>query len=379
MSGKEVVFVCHDVGGTGGMERHAERLIEQLLDAGRPVTVLARTCRMPAREGLRFHRVPTPPRPFTIAYPAFFAVATALLARRRDAVVHTTGAIVANRADVSTVHYCHRAAAGRMEGARTSRDGILHRVNAAIAAPAGRAAERWCYRPQRTRVLCAVSGGVAAELRDGFPAMAGAIRSIPNGVDADMFAPDAEARRATRSELGLGVDTPVALFVGGDWQRKGLRFAVEALADAPRWHLVVAGSGDREPLLTRARSQQTAARVHFLGPVNDMPRLYAMADAFVLPTAYETFSLVSYEAAASGLPLLVTRVSGVEDVLQDGRNGWFIGPDAADIARRLQQLSADPELAQTMGQRAREAVLPYSWKAMAQGYLALYSELADRA
>ena len=82
---------------------------------------------------------------------------------------------------------------------------------------------------------------------------------------------------------------------------------------------------DPRPLTARARLAQTESRLHFLGSVDQMPRLYAAADAFVLPTSYETFSLVTYEAAAAGLPLLVTRVSGVEDLLADGLNGWFIG------------------------------------------------------
>jgi UDP-glucose:(heptosyl)LPS alpha-1,3-glucosyltransferase len=108
-------------------------------------------------------------------------------------------------------------------------------------------------------------------------------------------------------------------------------------------------------------------------------RVYAAGDAFVLPTAYETFSLVTFEAAACGLPLLVTRVHGVEELLQDGHNGWFIARDPHDIARRLEQLRSDSELARGMGLRAREAAAAYSWDAMADGYMSVYAEVADRA
>jgi UDP-glucose:(heptosyl)LPS alpha-1,3-glucosyltransferase len=108
-----------------------------------------------------------------------------------------------------------------------------------------------------------------------------------------------------------------------------------------------------------------------------MPRLYAAGDALVLPTAYETFSLVTFEAAASGLPLLVSRVSGVEDLLQDGRNGWFIGRAGPDIARRLSELRSDPDLARSMAEQARLAATGYSWEAMAAGYVSIYSELIE--
>lgn len=379
---REVLFVAHDVGGAGGMERQSEQLVRRLLDAGRPVTVVARSCALEPQAGLRFRRVPTPRRPATLGYPAFFALASLLLLpprRRGERLLHATGAIVANRADVATVHYCHRAAAARVEGSRASRPSVPYRLNAALAGALARGGEAWCYRPARTRLLCAVSGGVADELRACFPPMERAVRAVANGVDARAFRPDADARRELRATLGVEDGVPLALFVGGDWERKGLPHAVDALALAPAWRLAVAGGGDPEPLLARARRAGTDARLLLLGPVREMPRLYAAADAFVLPTAYEAFPLVALEAAASGLPLLVARVNGVEELLEDGRAGWFVARDAEAIARRLNELHADPALAARMGAAARAAARRFSWEAMADGYLSLYAELEQGA
>jgi glycosyltransferase involved in cell wall biosynthesis len=371
---REVVFVAHDVGGAGGMERQSAHLVLGLLEAGRPVTVIARSCALGEREGLRFVRVPLPRRPATLAYPAFFLVASVLAARHRGALLHTTGAVVANRADVSSVHYCHRAAAARVAASRASRPSRLYRINAAIAARLSRAGEWWCYRPGRTRLLSPVSEGVASELREHFPRMATRVRTVPNGVDSSVFRPDPAVRSDLRCELGIDDRASLALFVGGDWERKGLRHAVDALAAAPDWHLAIAGDGDRDELSARARASGTEARLHFLGSVSDMPPLYAAADAFILPTAYEAFPLVTLEAAASGLPLLVTRVNGVEDLLQEGRNGWFVSPEGRDIARRLNELAADGALARRMSAEARSAAAGFSWEAMTAGYLSVYAE-----
>ena len=373
-----ITFVAHDVGGSGGMERHTEQLIGRLLDAGRPVTVLARTCRLEARPGLQFRRVRTPRRPFTLAYPAFFAVASHLLGRRHDATVHTTGAIVLNRSDISTVHYCHRAAYRHVDGSRASRPGALYRLNQRFAAWMSRAAESWCYRPRRVSLLAAVSRGVADEVRAAFPAMAGAVDVVPNGVDTAVFRPDPRARTRVRDHLGLGEGDRVMLFAGGDWQRKGLSFAVEALATAPGWQLAVAGDGDQRQVRAQALVAGVESRIHLLGKVTEMPALYAAADAFVFPTSYEAFPLVALEAAASGLPLLITRVNGAEDLVEDGVNGWFIERDPADIARRLLSLSASEQQAQAMGAAGRSAAGRYTWDAMAERYLALYGELANR-
>jgi UDP-glucose:(heptosyl)LPS alpha-1,3-glucosyltransferase len=297
--------------------------------------------------------------------------------RRRRSLLHSTGAIIANRVDVCTVHYCHGAAERRLDRPRTSRAGTLYRLNARLAATMSRAAERWCYRPDRVRVLCAVSRGVAEELAECFPAMAPTVRTIPNGVDPARFRPDSEARNAVRTELGIDERTALALFVGGDWERKGLPHAVDALAYAPEWQLAVAGSGDREPLLARARLAGTESRLRFLGSIADMPRLYAAGDAFVLPTAYEAFPLVALEAAASAVPLLATPVNGVQELMDAQRMGWFIAPDGEDIARRLNELRADPELAGAMARAARGTARQYSWRAMADAYEALYRDLAD--
>jgi UDP-glucose:(heptosyl)LPS alpha-1,3-glucosyltransferase len=322
--------------------------------------------------------VATPRRPFSVAYPAFFAVASLLLGRRHDATLHTTGAIVLNHADVSTVHYCHRAAASRVEGSRASRPGLMYALNQRICAWMSRTAEWWCYRPRRMSLLAAVSRGVAEEVRMAFPAMAESVEVIPNGVDTEVFRRDPDARVRMRAEIGVADADRLMLFVGGDWQRKGLSFAVGALAAAPGWQLAVAGEGDAREVRSQARAAGVEPRVHLLGRVAEMPALYAAADAFVFPTSYEAFPLVALEAAAAELPLLITRVNGAEDLVDEGVNGWFIGRDSADIARRLQELSASDERARAMGAAARSAAGQYTWDAMAERYLEVYGELANR-
>jgi glycosyltransferase involved in cell wall biosynthesis len=373
--GADVVLVANEVGGRGGMEQQLERLVVDLLDAGRTVTVIARACAIARSDGLRFVRVRCPGRPFVVAFPLFFIVGTWLVRRNPGRVVHTTGAIVSNRADLSTVHYCHVGAARRLSSPRARRDTSLYRANAKLAAWMARAGERWCYRPTRTRRLCAVSAGLARELTQCFPRVKGTVSVVANGVDVDLYRPDAGARADIRNHLGIAADSPTALFAGGDWDRKGLRHVVAALARSPSWHLVIAGEGDWAKLMDDTASVGCAQRVHYLGSVQQMAPVYAACDAFVLPTAYETFSLVTYEAAASGLPLLVTKVSGIEDVVAHGVNGWFINRDGSSIARRLADLDSAGSLRQDMSRAARAAAAAFTWQAMTDGYRELYAEL----
>jgi UDP-glucose:(heptosyl)LPS alpha-1,3-glucosyltransferase len=238
-----------------------------------------------------------------------------------------------------------------------------------------RVAEDYCYRPRRSGRLVAVSQGVARELREFFPAMAGSVVVIPNGVDRDAFAPAAAERRRLRSEWGVADGELVALFVGGEWERKGLRYALEGVAAAPGWRLVVVGAGDRERFERMAEALGAADRVRFEGATTDTNPYYASADGFILPTAYETFSLVTYEAAAAGLPLLVSRVSGVDEILVDGKNGWYIDRDADVIARRLIELRHE-SLRRAMGEAAREDSARFTWDSAVGAYDRLYRGLA---
>jgi glycosyltransferase involved in cell wall biosynthesis len=341
------------------------------------VTVIARTCELPREAGVSFHRVPGPARPVLLAYPWFMLVGSLILARHRRGVVQSTGAIVLNRVDVVAVHYCHQVGP-----ANPSRSTALFRVHAALVGRMLRLGERVCFRANRTAAFVGVSEGVAEELRESYPALAERVRCIHNGVDTTTFAPGARDReaRALREQLAIADDRLVAVFVGSEWERKGLEPLIRALASASAWDVVVAGGGDRARYERLADSLGVGRAIHWLGVTSDVQLVYSLGDAFVLPSSYETFSLVTFEAAASGLPLLATAVSGVRELIEDDRNGFLIDRDPQTIARRLGQLGDDPALRARLGAGARESALAYSWEQTVAKHEQLYARMvAERA
>lgn len=373
-----VTIVAHHVGGIGGMDRQLEQLVLRLADMGHQVRVIARRCELQPRSQVKWIRVWGPARPFALAFPWFFALAAVAVARHRSGVVHVSGAIIPNRAHIATVHLCHRALPRSASSHRASRRSIMHTLNGVAARWLSRWAERWCYRPARVEQLVTVSRGAAEELKRCFPSLAKRTTVIPNAVDHEEFRPDPDdGREPFPEDLEPDRDRLTALFVGGDWQRKGLRFAIEAVARQSRWQLVVIGDGDRTRYEEHAASLGARDRVRFVSSSRDVVPLYQMADAFICPSAYETFSLATHEAAACGLPLLATRVSGIEDLLENGVNGWFVHADGEDIAHRLEALASDPSLRRAMGAAAREASQRYSWDAVAREYSDLYRGFAE--
>lgn len=369
-----VTIVVHDLGPVGGMELVLSELVLGLRALDHPVTVIARTCELPAGAGVSFHRVRGPARPFLVAYPWFMlagSLALLRLRRRRPGIVQATGAIVLGHLDVIAVHYCHQVGP-----ANPSRAAWAYRAHATVVARLKRIAERVCFRANRAATFVCVSDGVAQEMRTHFPELAERVLTIHNGVDTERFAPGRYRAQAQemRDALAIAPGRLVAAMVGSEWERKGLAPLIEAVALAEGWDVVVAGGGDRARYQRLADALGVGRSVHWLGITHEVEHLYALADAFLLPTSYETFSLVTFEAAASGLPILATAVNGVRELIEDDRNGFVVTRDPQMIAARLARL-ADPALRERFGGAARAAALRFSWQEMVAAHDRLYSRL----
>jgi UDP-glucose:(heptosyl)LPS alpha-1,3-glucosyltransferase len=238
--------------------------------------------------------------------------------------------------------------------------------------------ERMCIALNRPAALVCVSDGVGGEMREHYPALATRVLTIYNGIDTAHFKPGArqDDARAMRERLGIAPGRLVAAFVGSEWERKGLEPLIRALALVGGWHLVVAGGGDQRRYQELADALGVGEAVHWLGVSSDMQLVYALADAFALPTSYETFSLVTFEAAACGLPILATGVNGVRELIVDQHNGFLIGREPSEIAERLGQLAADPALRRRLGDAARHSALEFDSQKMVAGHHELYLRLA---
>ncbi|GAC1579844.1 MAG: hypothetical protein NVS3B18_13550 [Candidatus Dormibacteria bacterium] len=370
-----MTLVAHDIGSLGGgMEVQLVTLVRGLLAAGWTVTVIARRCDVEPHPRLTIRRVRTPARPFPVAYPLFAIVGGAALKRHRRGIVQTTGAIVPNAIDCVSVHFCHAAYSGRGLAPRASAPGRLFRVNSWMSNLIAVLGERWSYRPSRTRAVIAVSAGVQEEVRTYFPALGQRIRVIPHGVDGARFKPDRAARLRVRQTLGIAGDSRVAVFVGGDWRRKGLAHAIEAIARIADWQLLVVGKGQPAEYQALAQRLGAADRVIFAGETRDVPGHLAAGDIFLLPTLYETFCLVAFEAAAAGLPVLTPRVSGPDTLIEPDVNGEFL---TSDVARTSALVSRYSEAARRHrhGAAARAAALQFTWERATAEHVALYEAL----
>jgi UDP-glucose:(heptosyl)LPS alpha-1,3-glucosyltransferase len=234
--------------------------------------------------------------------------------------------------------------------------------------------DRWMIGGLRYRMYVAVSPRVATELQQIYQVPASRIRIIPNGIDLDRFARDVAAGIAIRDEFNIPHDARLLLFAGHEFRRKGLAHAIGALErlGSDVWLLVV-GSDNPAPYRKLARS--AGDRLVFAGSRSDMPALYSAADGFVLPTAYETFSLVCMEAMACAVPVFATPVGGIEDYLVDGVNGYQIKMDGGDIAQKIEAVFADPALLARLRDGAHATALNYGWDYVGSRYIELLEQV----
>jgi glycosyltransferase involved in cell wall biosynthesis len=214
------------------------------------------------------------------------------------------------------------------------------------------------------------------------------VRVFANTVDVDEFAADAQrlapSRPDLRRPLGAGASDVVVLSVARLAPEKGLDVLVRAVAGAadPRLLLVVAGGGAERARLERL-ARDLGVRLVLVGDVEweRIVQLYVAADVFALLSEREPWAVVVNEAAACGLPLVLSdRVGAAHDLLRDGENGSLVAAGDVDAAAAaLRELAADPELRRVQGARSRELARDWGYGPSVDGFLDTVREaVADR-
>jgi len=195
-------------------------------------------------------------------------------------------------------------------------------------------------------------------------------------------APDLQKAAADRAwfrgHYGFSADDRIALFVGHDFRRKGLHWAIETIRHAPHWKLLVVGLGKTRPYLEQAEAAGLADRVRFVGPTRQMSQIYAAGDALLLPTFYDSFGLVAIEALSFGLPVVSTQHLGAAGLVT-AANAGIIVPSPREVKAMADYLETAPMTGPAhadLAARARRASAGMTGESYIQRLLELYKEIA---
>jgi UDP-glucose:(heptosyl)LPS alpha-1,3-glucosyltransferase len=231
-------------------------------------------------------------------------------------------------------------------------------------------------------MVIAVSHQVKVDIQKHYGVESRKIVVVPHGVDGEVFHPRnrSTSRADVRRKLGMSDRDFVALFVGGDYRLKGLVPLLRAAGRVPGLRVLAAGVHHNPALEHIIHQNGLDGRVALLGNASDMASLYATADCFVLPTYYDTFSLATLEAMASGLPVIVSRAAGVCELLTSGLDCLVLDdPDDLDLLSEwLNKLSTDEALRGILGSSARRTAERYSWDKTAVRTASVYRDALGR-
>lgn len=333
-------------------------------------------------------RIPLPQRPIFIRYWLFQVLAPLRyllwrMSNPKPALIQTTqGQFL--WADLAYAHFCHRAYLkgqwkhSTVTGIRRLLRRINHGYNAIM--------ERCAFR--RVRRIVVPSLGLQRELAREYPEVADKIVVISNPVDLDRYSRPLEFDRAAmRTQLGYDDSHTVFVFVAlGDFARKGLGLILPALAGLSeetrgraRLLVVGGGRGEIEQYRVLAEGLGVVSKVAFVGMQQDVRPYLWSADVLAFPSAYEIFSLAILQAAAAGLPPIVSRgLYGAEEFVEHGVSGWAVPRDVEGVKDALREaVEGHNSRLPSMSAAAQAAVQQYSQQAFVARWNALYARMLE--
>ncbi len=204
---------------------------------------------------------------------------------------------------------------------------------------------------------------------------------IPNGIDDRHFSPEADPIPELRD------DKTNILFLGRFDPRNGLETMISSFTEVrrrvgPNVRLIVVGDGPLRRWYQKQVPEDIANDVHWAGRVNwNRPRYYATADIYCTPCQRASFGVALLEAMSCGLPVVASRNSGFQLLMESGKQGFLISPteNVERFVEALTYLVERPDERERMGREGRKtAVTNYAWTNVAQQLEEYYIDLLDK-
>ncbi len=199
--------------------------------------------------------------------------------------------------------------------------------------------------------------------------------------------PEKETRALTSdsTDTKLAATTPFTfLFVGKGYRKKGLDILLSAChklkSQQIDFRLLIAGLRQKPIDRLRLKALGLSKDVHYLGFRKDMKTVFAQAKAVVLPSRIEPFGMAPVQGMLEGLVPIVSKVSGVAEVLSDGVNSLILQDHLSpfELSQLMQKLIEQPDLCQLMASQAKTCADQITWDKTVDATLNAYEIVMSR-
>jgi len=370
-----VAVVIPKYGLIGGGERFASELTERLARKGKYEFHVFANRWNPGSAGIVFHKVPMLRFPRFLRPLSFAWFADRMVAKGNFDLVHSHERVF--RADVFSVHSVPHS--GWVRNVRRKRLSLFDRATIRV--------EKTMTESGRG-VFLPVSAMAGETFASEYAVDPSRVRVVHPGVDIERFAaPDRGAcRQEIRSRYGIGPSEIVVLFVGMNFEVKGLDGIMASVAGAKQGHpgrnfrLLVVGKGNLREYEGIARKLGIGDSVVFAGPqAEGVERFYLASDIFMMLSKFDTFGMAVLEAMAARLPVIISGNVGAKDLVTDGENGFIVenASDAGSAAEKM-GLLLEEGLRARMGEEAFRTAERHTWDRMAAEVEGIYEETMAR-
>ncbi len=373
----KIAFIRDEFDPYGGAENFLHMLSKRLAKKGAEVHLFVRKWPAGGENGAIRHLVPAPASPSFLRHLVF--------TRRvlREVAMHEFDIVQSHERMPGRVVF--RAGDGvhaRWLQIRSENATFLKKVSVRLNPYhfLVRLFEKQMFESLELKAAVANSNMVRNEILSRFRVAPGRVRTIYNGVDSKRFSPENRANKgsALRRSMGIDDDTPVVLFVGSGFERKGVSTLVKAssLLTKP-FRAWIVGKGDFRKYREMGRRLGVSEQIRFWGPRRDVETFYAAADIFVFPTLYDPFPSVVLEAMASGLPVVTTTRCGAAEIIRRGKDGFVVESpgDFVRTASYIQRLFSR-DLRESMAKSAAARAKCFSVESTVEQYERLYQQMA---
>ena len=372
-------FICEK----GGVERYVFNLSKQLLDRGHEVHIFAHRFSQDRDGRLIFHHVPAITFWSPLKYWTFAVNAPKIIRKTgvKFDIVH--GFTQTLFQDIYRVGGgCHwdymmrtyplmQSVPGKIAMCLNPRHFSLLLL------------ERTIFKRKHYKQVTFISEQCKKEIIKHYNLPFNEIEVVYNGVDTDTFNPKnrIKYRDAIRGKYNILPDEILLLFVGSGFKRKGLKHVIDAmsLVDKPdEVKLLVAGKGDVRKYKRYAKKRNVTDNLIFAGVYRNIHEIYAAGDIFIFPSEHDAFGTACLEAIASGLPVIVSKTSGVSEIITQGKDGFIVNHPvcAKEIAEYI-ILLLEKERREQMGSAARRTSEMYSLETNTERTINIYRKVLN--